>query len=623
MIFVGERYADLFEALRAELPSLAHHRRHRDRATRAGYATRAPRRTQEEVEEADVEETRRHDPHVHQRDDVPAEGRDAQLRRLHRLRHEQHRARRRHARGTALLSRAALPHRRRHQHDDDAVDRPPARGPAAVRGAAWLEPVERERVTHAFVVPTMMKQLLDQPDLEQHDLSSSESLVRRRADAVPGDPPRDRAVPEDVGFVNAFGQTETTSTLTVLGPDDHRLEGTRERSRKLRRLRSIGRPLPDVEVRVVDDDGNALPAGRGRRDPDPHAARDEGLRAESGAAISLLEGGWLPTRDMGWIDEDGYIYLAGRKDDMIIRGGENIAPAEVEAVLQCHPAVEEVAVVGVPTTSGGSASPPWSCSGATGALLGAGRARRVLPAAAGELQEARDDLAFSPELPKNPLGKVLKKDLQAAIRRRDAPRRSRAVDVRPGAGISPRWFWTSATSGGRFTARVRRGVLGGLHALRRGRDLGHVVRSGGARSLSRPRRPVAERGRGSQARTSSPRSRGAPAGCGVAARRAPRPKASSSLSPPTSASSSRAPVRDAASRARRACRALVGPSACHDSSGWSARCGCCSSASRSRARQAVEWGLAAAARIAQRPIARARRARGDASRAWPARAALC
>src|SRR5262249_42054121 len=128
---------------------------------------------------------------------------------------------------------------------------------------AWLDLVERERVTHAFVVPTMMKQLLDQPDLERRDCSSLEVLSYGGA-PMPF-PVIRRAIerfPRTVGFVNAFGQTETTSTLTVLGPEDHRLEGTPDEiERRTRRLKSIGRPLPDVEVRVVDDDGMVVRPG--------------------------------------------------------------------------------------------------------------------------------------------------------------------------------------------------------------------------------------------------------------------------------------------------------------------------------------------------------------------------
>jgi acyl-CoA synthetase (AMP-forming)/AMP-acid ligase II len=127
----------------------------------------------------------------------------------------------------------------------------------------------------------------------------------------------------------------------------------------------------------------------------------------------LVQDGWLPTRDMGWMDEEGYLFVAGRKDDMIIRGGENIAPAEVEAVLQSHPAVDEAAVVGVPDVE-------WGQRVAACVAL-----RPGVTLTADELAEfCRQRLAsfkkpeiirFFPELPKNPMGKILRKDLRAHL----------------------------------------------------------------------------------------------------------------------------------------------------------------------------------------------------------------
>jgi acyl-CoA synthetase (AMP-forming)/AMP-acid ligase II len=278
----------------------------------------------------------------------------------------------------------------------------------------WLAAVERERVTHAFLVPTMVKQLIDHPHFGDFDLSSLESVSYGGA-AMPFPVVR-RAIemfPTSVGFVNAFGQTETTSTLTVLGPEDHRLEGTPEEiETRLRRLRSIGRPLPDVEVKVVDDDGSDLGVG----EVGELWVRTDRVMKGYGTAegtSSPLRAGWLPTRDMGWIDEDGYIFLAGRKDDMIIRGGENIAPAEIESVLYAHPDIDEAAVVGV-------ADEEW------GQRVGA----VIVPRPGAQLNaadvvsfckqrlasfKAPEIVRFAAELPKNQMGKILKKDLRAEL----------------------------------------------------------------------------------------------------------------------------------------------------------------------------------------------------------------
>jgi len=278
---------------------------------------------------------------------------------------------------------------------------------------SWLDLVERERITHAFLVPTMLKQLLDQPDLERRDLSSLEILSYGGA-AMPF-PVIRRAIerfPKSVGFVNAFGQTETTSTLTLLGPEDHRLEGTpAEVERRTRRLSSIGRPLPDVEVRVVDEDGRVLGPG----DVGEIWVRTPRvMKGYAGAGASpLRDDGWLPTRDMGWMDEDGYLYVAGRKDDMIIRGGENIAPAEVEAVLQSHPSVEEAAVVGVPDVE-------WGQRVVAFVVLRPGAS--LSPEALTDFCRERlasfkkpEVVHFVAELPKNPMGKILRKDLRAEL----------------------------------------------------------------------------------------------------------------------------------------------------------------------------------------------------------------
>jgi acyl-CoA synthetase (AMP-forming)/AMP-acid ligase II len=215
----------------------------------------------------------------------------------------------------------------------------------------WMELVAREKVQRVMLVPTMLKMVLDHPDFGRYDLSSLQvitygaaampfEVIKKAIQAFPG-----------VSFINAFGQTETGSTITTLGPEDHVIEGDEaEREKKLKRLASsIGRPLPDVEVRIVDEEGDPVEPGttgeivvRG-----PRVMRGY-LGDEQKTAQAFTKDGWLRTSDMGYMDEDGYIYLAGRADDMIIRGGENISPREIEDVLLAHPKVEEVAVIGVP-----------------------------------------------------------------------------------------------------------------------------------------------------------------------------------------------------------------------------------------------------------------------------------
>ncbi|MGD0120073.1 MAG: long-chain-fatty-acid--CoA ligase [Candidatus Binatus sp.] len=276
---------------------------------------------------------------------------------------------------------------------------------------AWLELVASEHVTHAFVVPTMMKQIIDDAAFGGADLSSLTNLAYGGA-PMPVQVIR-RAIevfPKKVGFVNAYGQTETTSSLTVLGPDDHKIEGApAEVELKLKRLNSIGKPLPDVEIRVRDEDGKFLAHGqvgeiiiRTPRIMKGYAGREDDAR---------LPDGWRATGDLGWLDDDGYVFFAGRKDDMIIRGGENIAPAEIETVLMSHPAVDECAVIGVPSVE-------WGQTVKAFVVL-----RNGVKVSESELEDfcrARlasfkrpERIEFIDALPKNPLGKILRKDLRA------------------------------------------------------------------------------------------------------------------------------------------------------------------------------------------------------------------
>ncbi len=278
---------------------------------------------------------------------------------------------------------------------------------------AWLKLVEQERVTHAFVVPTMMKQLLDEPSFARSDLSSLQNVayggaampvtvIRRAIDAFP----------KTVGFVNAYGQTETTSSLTVLGPDDHRIQGTpQEIELKLKRLNSIGRPLPDVEVRVRDDEGNYLPPGQVGEIVirTPRIMKGYAGRPDDAA----LADGWRATGDLGWVDEDGYVFFGGRKDDMIIRGGENIAPAEIETVLMSHPAVEEAAVIGVPSVEWGQTVKAFVVARPGKPV----KVEELIEFCRGRLASFKrpEEIEFIDALPKNALGKILRKELHARV----------------------------------------------------------------------------------------------------------------------------------------------------------------------------------------------------------------
>jgi fatty-acyl-CoA synthase len=153
----------------------------------------------------------------------------------------------------------------------------------------------------------------------------------------------------DVDFVNAYGLTETSSTVSVLGPADHREAAASADAATRRRLGSVGRPLDALELEIRDVEGVPVPAGaRGEI-----WVRGPQVAGEYLTHSVLAEGGWFPTKDAGWVDEAGFLYLDGRMDDVIVRGAENLSPGEIEDVLLEHPAVAEAAVVGVPDEAWG------------------------------------------------------------------------------------------------------------------------------------------------------------------------------------------------------------------------------------------------------------------------------
>ena len=275
---------------------------------------------------------------------------------------------------------------------------------------AWIRLIEEEEVTTATVVPTMLDRIASVLECEPTGLRSLRTLayggskvplplVRKALNLLP-----------HVGFVNAYGLTETSSTVAVLTPEDHRAAHNSEDEAAVRRLGSVGRPVPGIEVQIRDDHGRVLPAGvtgelflRG-----PQVS---GRYAEIGSVLD--PDGWFPTKDLALQDGDGYLFVLGRSDDTIIRGGENIAPAELEDVLVEHPSVRKVAVVGADDQEWGQII-----------VAVVVRAAGTSPSDA-ELQDwvrARlrgsrtpDRIVFRDELPVSPTGKVLRRELACEL----------------------------------------------------------------------------------------------------------------------------------------------------------------------------------------------------------------
>ncbi len=277
----------------------------------------------------------------------------------------------------------------------------------------WMETVQREKASRAMLVPTMLKMVIDSPDFSKHDLSSLKVITYGAAPMPFEVIKKAIQVLPWVRFINAYGQTETASTIAMLGPDDHVIDGTEaEREKKLKRLASsIGRPLSDVEVKVVDEQGKAAPSlsvgeiwVRG-----PRIMSGYWEDKEKTAQV-ITPDGWLRTGDKGWLDEDGYIFLAGRGDDMIIRGGENISPEEIENVLYAYPKIEEAAVIGVP-------DPDWGQQPRAVVVLKKGEvatAEEIIEYCHSRLASFKRprSIVFVDILPRNQLGKIIKRILR-------------------------------------------------------------------------------------------------------------------------------------------------------------------------------------------------------------------
>ena len=283
---------------------------------------------------------------------------------------------------------------------------------ASFSAKAWIELARQERISNAFVVPTMLARIIDHLTEE----GGAVNLPSLRSISYGGgkmpQPVIERAMrllPE-VNFTNAYGLTETSSTITLLGPADHREAATSSDTRVRRRLVSVGRALPGVEIQIRDEEGKPLAAEeRG----EIHVRGEQVSGEYLGRGNTLDAEGWFPTRDGGFLDPDGYLFIAGRIDDVIVRGGENLSPGEIEDVLIEHPAVTDCAVIGVPDEQ-------WGEAVAAVVVIGPG-----VEVASAELQTwVRDRLRssrtperveFWSELPYNETGKLLRRKVREAL----------------------------------------------------------------------------------------------------------------------------------------------------------------------------------------------------------------
>jgi acyl-CoA synthetase (AMP-forming)/AMP-acid ligase II len=265
-----------------------------------------------------------------------------------------------------------------------------------------LDFFEQSAITKLFMVPAAMQFVVRQPRARSVDFSRLKYMLYG-ASPIPAALLKECIEVFKCGFVQMYGMTETTGTIVALPPEDH-VEG-------LERMRSAGKALPGVELAILDPDGKALPPGEVGEIATRSGSNMAGYwNLPEATARTLGKDGWLRTGDAGYMDRDGYLYIHDRIKDMIISGGENIYPAEVESALCDHPDIAEAAVIGIPDDKWGEA------------------VKAIVVMKPGKTASAADIVNFTREriagyktpksvdfieaLPRNPSGKILRRHLR-------------------------------------------------------------------------------------------------------------------------------------------------------------------------------------------------------------------
>jgi len=269
-----------------------------------------------------------------------------------------------------------------------------------------LEQIAKRRVTEFFLPPTVIYRLLEVPGIEQVDFSSLKYLLYGAA------PMSVEKLKKAIGvfgpvMAGAYGQTEAPASISYLPPAEHFQAGDLAGDE---RLSSAGRPGPLIRVEIMDDDGQVLTAGEtGEICVRGDLVMKGYYKAPELTAQTIVDG-WLHTGDIGHLDADGYLHITDRKKDMIISGGFNIYPSEVEQVIWSHPKVQDCAVIGVP-------DPDWGEAVKAFVELNPGEtvtAEELIALCKNALGSVRTpkSVEFVEGLPRSPIGKVLKKDIR-------------------------------------------------------------------------------------------------------------------------------------------------------------------------------------------------------------------
>lgn len=268
-----------------------------------------------------------------------------------------------------------------------------------------LEGISRDKITVMLLIPTMLNMMLNDPHFDDYDLSSLR-LVFYGGGPMP-QKVLERAIEKlDCGFTQGYGLTETLEA-TFLTSEDHRLAETEQQRR---RLTSAGREAVTAEVRIVDDEGNELPPGEVGEILIKSYSVVKGYWNMPELSAEVIKDGWFYTEDLGYLDDERYLFVVDRKKDMIISGGVNIYPKEIEEVLFKHPKVLEAAIIGVPDEM-------WGESIMAVVVLKEGEnatAEEIIDYCQQHLASLKKPkiVEFVDAIPKNPSGKVLKRVLR-------------------------------------------------------------------------------------------------------------------------------------------------------------------------------------------------------------------
>jgi acyl-CoA synthetase (AMP-forming)/AMP-acid ligase II len=267
-----------------------------------------------------------------------------------------------------------------------------------------LELIETYKISKIFLVPAALRMLLNHPRVHEVDFSCLKYVIYG-ASPIPLELMREAMRVIGCGFVQMYGMTETSGTIVALDPEDHVPEGSP-------RMRSVGKPLAGVEIKIIDEAGNALPTGTVGEIATRSAKNMRGYWNNPEATAATIDAeGWLRTGDAGYLDEDGYLYICDRVKDMIISGGENVYPAEVENALLSHPKVADVAVIGVPDEKWGEAVKACVVVKEGETLTEAELIAHARKLIAG--YKCPKSVDFVAALPRNAAGKILRRELRA------------------------------------------------------------------------------------------------------------------------------------------------------------------------------------------------------------------